>query len=152
MGPRFHLHGAWHSWHTNCKVFLWGWCEMSGSWGRVGAHKFAPCDTASCDSSEFTTTNPQGNRGMAPPQASPDPLWPLSLVYHLLVWPVQCTVYTWSCHQTSDGQRCHCISCWSNWNNQHRKRNLCQRHWDTCHRRLCQTSEAHRAPVQISGP
>ena len=31
------------------------------------------------------------------------------LVCHLLVWSVQCTVYTWNWHQTSSGQGCHCI-------------------------------------------
>ena len=47
---------------------------------------------------------------MAPPQASSRPLWLLSSVCHWSVWPVQCTVYTWSWHQTSDGQGCHCIN------------------------------------------
>ena len=36
----------------------------------------------------------QGSRSMVAPQASPIPLWPLSVVCHLLVWPVQCIVYT----------------------------------------------------------
>ena len=69
----------------------------------------------------------QGNRRMTPPQATPDPLWSLSLVCHLLVWPVQCIIYTWNWHQTSDGQGCHCISCGSDWNIQNRKWNLRQR-------------------------
>ena len=84
---------------------------------------------------------------MAPHHASPYPLWPMSLVCHLLVLPVQCIVYTWSWHQTSDRRGCHCISCGSNWNNHHRKWNLCQRPWDTCHSGICQIPEAHQAPA-----
>ena len=79
-------------------------------------------------------SSPKGNRSMDPPQVSPDPLWPLPLVCHLLVWPVQCAVYTWSWHQSSDGQGCRCISYGSTWNNHHRKLNLCRRPWDTRHR------------------
>ena len=71
---------------------------------------------------------------MAPPQATPYPLWPLSLVCHLLVWPVMDTVYTWSWDQTSDGQGYHCISCGSNWNTYHRK-------WSSC---------GHTAPQYLS--
>ena len=56
FGPRFCLHAAWCYWHTNCKLFFWGWWEMSGRWGWAGAHYIAPCDTASCDGSGFTTT------------------------------------------------------------------------------------------------
>ena len=47
-------------------------------------------------------SSPQGNRRMAPSQASNDPLRPLSLVCHLLVWPVQYTVYTWPGHFHTD--------------------------------------------------
>ena len=44
------------------------------------------------------------NRTMALPQVSPDPLWPLSLVCHLSIWPAQFTIYTWSWDQASGGQ------------------------------------------------
>ena len=64
---------------------------------------------------------------MAPPQASPHPWWPLSLVCHLLVWSLQYIIYTWSWHQVSEGQQYHCISCGSNCNNPHRKWNSCRR-------------------------
>ena len=75
-------------------------------------------------------------------------------IIHLagLALVLQCTVCTWSWHQTSGGHGCHCISCGSNWNIHRRKWNLCRRPWDTRHRGLCQTSEAHGAPTQISGP
>ena len=32
FGCRFPLHGAWHSWRTNCKLFHLRWWEMSGKW------------------------------------------------------------------------------------------------------------------------
>ena len=38
---------------------------------------------------------------MAPPQASPYPLWPLSLVCHQLVQLVQYTIYTWTWDTTA---------------------------------------------------
>ena len=38
---------------------------------------------------------------MAPPQASPYPLWPLSLVWHQLVQLVQYTIYTWTWDTTA---------------------------------------------------
>ena len=60
-------------------------------------------------------------------------------------------IYTWSWHQTSEGQGYHCISCESNCNHHHRKWHLCRRPWDTHHRGLCQTSEAHRASAQRPG-
>ena len=41
------------------------------------------------------------------PQASQDPLWPLSFVCHFLVRPVQYFVYIWSWHQASEGQVYH---------------------------------------------
>ena len=50
-------------------------------------------------------SSPRGSRTVALPQAYFFPLWPLSLVCHLLVWPVQYTVYTWSWDQVSEGQR-----------------------------------------------
>ena len=119
LGSRFRSHWAWHSWHTNCKLFLWRWWEMSGRWEQAGAHWICPMWHGLLwwywvHNCHLRKSSLQGNRRMAPPQASPDPLWPLSLVCHLLVWPVQCNVYTWSWHQTSDGQGCHCISGGSN--------------------------------------
>ena len=89
---------------------------------------------------------------MAPPQDSFHPLWPLLLVYHLLVWPAQYTVYTWSWNRASDGQIYLCISCGCNWDNHHRNWNLCRSFWGTYHRGLCQTSKAHRAMARRSGP
>ena len=47
---------------------------------------------------------------MPPPQASIDSMWPLSLVCHLLVWPVQHTVYTCCWDQASESQGYHSIS------------------------------------------
>ena len=49
LGPKFRLHGAWHSWCTNCKRFLW----MSGGKDGQEVNEFAPCDTASFEGSEF---------------------------------------------------------------------------------------------------
>ena len=79
----------------------------------------------------------QGNRRMAPPQASPDPWWPLLLVCYLLVWPVQYTIYTWSWNPALDGQRHHWICCGPNSNNHHRQWSLHRCSWDTWHRGLC---------------
>ena len=72
---------AWSSWCKDYKFFLlrsWG---ISGRWGRTGASSQPPPEDS-----------PRGNRSMAPPQASPYLLWPLSLVCHLLFWTVR---YTW---------------------------------------------------------
>ena len=62
----------------------------------------------------FKISSPCGNGRMAPPQASPKPAWALSLVCHLLGWPVQYTLYTWSWDQASEDQEYHCISCGPN--------------------------------------
>ena len=84
-------------------------------------------------------SSPPGSRRMSPLQSSLYALWSLSLVYHLLVWPVQGTVCTWSWGQALGSRRYHCISCGSSWNSLHRKWNLCRRPWDTRHRELRQT-------------
>ena len=89
---------------------------MSRRWKRTRVYWICPCDPVSCDNSEFTRmSNPKSNRRMALPQASPDPLWPLSLVCNLFVWPAKDTVYPWSWHQASEAQGCHCISRKSSW-------------------------------------
>ena len=113
----------------------------------------------SCDNSEFTTaswgyiSSPQGNRRVAPPQlASPNPLWPLSLVCiywsglssaplppeagirlqtardatALLVDPTGATT-------TETGTCADALVTHATWG-------------------VCLTSEAHRAPVQIPVP
>ena len=68
------------------------------------------------DNRHLRISSPRDSRKMAPPQASPYSLWPLSFICHQLVWPVQYTVYTWS------------------WDH-HRKWSLYQRPWDTWRRR-----------------
>ena len=68
-----------------CKVFLWKWWEMSGRWGWAlgqGAHWIGPMlhGTLWVHSRPARLISPQGSRRMAPPQSSPFPLWPMSLV------------------------------------------------------------------------
>ena len=93
LKPRFHLYGTRCSWRMNCKVFLWRWWEVSGRWGWTGAHKIGPIWHGilwrkRVRNPHLGTSSPRGIRRMTPPQASPCPLWPMSLVCHLLVWPV----------------------------------------------------------------
>ena len=66
-------------------------------------------------------SSPQGNRRVAPMQPSIYPMGPLSLVCHLLVWPVQYTLYTWSWNQAWGGQRYHLHFLWTQLNDHHRK-------------------------------
>ena len=42
LGPKFRLHGAWYSWYTSCKFFLWRWWEMSERCERTGARCIRP--------------------------------------------------------------------------------------------------------------
>ena len=95
VGAQVSLHVAWRSWHTNFKHFICRWWEISGRWGPALAHWICPNATRHLvmEASTQPPSSPQGNRRMAPPQASLYPLWPLSLVCHLLVWSVQYTVY-----------------------------------------------------------
>ena len=134
-------------------MYLWRWGKWAGGEDGQELVEFSPCATASCESREFATppgriSGPQGNRRMAPPQASPDPPWPVSLVWHLLVWPVLYTVHTCGWDQASEGQGYQCNYCGSIWNNHCRKRSC---PWDTRHGGLCQTSGAYPAPAQIPG-
>ena len=140
------LLSGWRSWRENCTLFLWRWWEMSGSWGRAGAHWICPMWHGILWWKLVHNCHQRISRRMAPTQTSFYPRWPLSLVCHLLVWDVQYTVYTWSWNQTSEGRIYHCISCGPNWNNHNIKWSLCRRHWDIRHRGLCRTSETHRAP------
>ena len=113
----------------------------------------------SCDNSEFTTaswgyiSSPQGNRMVAPPQlASPNPLWPLSLV--CIYWsglssaplPPEAGIRLQTARDatvslvdptgattTENGTCADALVTHATWG-------------------VCLTSEAHRAPVQISVP
>ena len=129
-GLMFHLHGAWRSWRTNCKIFFCRWSEVSRRWGWAWAHWICPMRHGIWWRKRFHSyhlriSSPRGNRKIVPPQTFPYPLWPVSLVYHLLVWPVQYTIYTWSWDQASEGQWYKCISCEPNWNNHCQKWSLC---------------------------
>ena len=64
-------------------VILW--------WKRVHSH-------------HLRINSPRGKRKMAPPQASPYPLWRAPWVCHLLVGPDQCIVYTCSWDQAREGR------------------------------------------------
>ena len=94
VGAQVSLAGAWRSWRTNCKLFHWRWWKWAGGKDGQELVEFVPRDTVSCDRSEFTAviwgriSSPRSNRRKAPHQASPDSLWLLLLVCHLLVWPV----------------------------------------------------------------
>ena len=114
LGPRFRVHRAWHSWHTNCKLFLWRWWIMSERWGWAGACWISLFDTAYYDSSQFTTIT----RGKAVPKVTgiwhhlkflPTHCDLLPFVCHLLVWPVQYIVDTCSWDEASESQGYHCI-------------------------------------------
>ena len=71
---RYRLHGGVNS-------------SSAGDGKQLGGEdvliEFVPCDTASCGRKHHPrTSSPQGSRRMAPPQSSPSPLWPLSLVIY----------------------------------------------------------------------
>ena len=68
---------------------IWGWA--GARWIYTMWHCILWCKRV--HSRHPRMSSPQVSRRMAPPQASPFPLWPLTLVYHLLVWSVQYIVY-----------------------------------------------------------
>ena len=83
------LHGVWSSWRTNCKIFLKKWWEISRRWGQAGALWICPMWHSilwwkGIHNQHLRINSPWGNRRVAPTPASPYPLWPLSLVCHLL--------------------------------------------------------------------
>ena len=125
LRPEIRLHGAQRSGRTNYTLCPWRWWETRWERGRTGAYwictkwygilwwkRFHICP--------LRMISHRGNRWMAPPQASPYPMWPVSLVIHLLVWHVQYSVYTWGWDQALKAQRYHFISCGPKWNNHNR--------------------------------
>ena len=98
LGPRFRLHGAWHSWRMNCKFFLWGrWERAAVRTGRSSLnlpHANRHLVIGASSNRYLKTSHSLSKIRMTPSQSSPCPLWPLSLVCHLLVWPVRYNVYT----------------------------------------------------------
>ena len=120
MGLRFRLHGACCSWCTNYDApdapnsssacdRRWVGGEDSRSSVNLSHAIWNILMVASSHSHHLTIGSPWGNSRITPPQTSPYLRPPLSLVCHLLVWPVQYTVYTWSWDQASEDQGYHCI-------------------------------------------
>ena len=87
LGPSGRLSGAWRSWCTNSNL-LWRWWEIKGRWGWAGAHwvclkRHGILWWKRVHNHYPRIISPLGIRRMAPPQASPYPLWPLPLACHL---------------------------------------------------------------------
>ena len=135
-------YGRWHAaWGcTNYKLFLRRWWEVGGRFGCTGAHWICPMQHSilqwkQVHNCQLRISSPQGNRRMAPPQASPYPLWPATGLPSIDL-ACQYVVYTWSWDWASESERYRYICCGLNWSNLHRKWSLCWRPWDTRHRGL----------------
>ena len=68
----------------NCKLYLWRWWGMNGRWGCAGAHSMCPMQHGlfwwkRIPNHHLRISSPQVSGWVAPPQASPFPLWPLTL-------------------------------------------------------------------------
>ena len=68
----------------NCKLYLWRWWGMNGRWECAGAHSMCPVQHGlfwwkRIPNHHMRISSPQGSGWVAPPQASPFPLWPLIL-------------------------------------------------------------------------
>ena len=155
LGPRFPLHGACCSWHTNCKLFLWRWWEMSEvRMDRISLN-LPHVTWYFCDGSEFTTAT----WGQVFPKVTEG--W-----HHLKLLPAHCDLCHWSAIYWSGLspapfkpkavirlQRARDTTAFlvnQTATNTTENGSLCRCPWDTRHRGLCRWGIFYQNDISIS--